>query len=94
MAFRKPVTKYDLSKSSLIVFTTTARSTEPDPSLESSRATSEAPGFLGERKKEVAMPKSSEAFQAILSRAFSGLDPPSPSVAELVVGFSPAQRNL
>lgn len=88
------MTKYDLSKSSLIDFTSPARSTAPDPSLASSRAVSGASTLDGGLKNEVAMPKNSEAYQATLSTtfAFSGWD--SVLDVDFLVGFSPLQRNL
>lgn len=85
----KPVTKYDLAKSSLMASTTVARSSSaaPDPSVANLRSFSTSDGD-GERRKEAAIPNSSEPYQAILRRAFRGSGSP------LVDEFSTLHRTL
>lgn len=68
------MTKYDLAKSSLMLSTTVARSTAPDPSLASLTSVSgDLTSDFG-RIKEAAIPKSSEPYQAAFSRAFCGAE--------------------
>lgn len=86
------MTKYDRLKSCLIESTTATRTARPEQSTGTSKPVTVGGGDAGDRKTEAAIPSSSDPYQAILRRTFSGSGPLL--VCGSFVGFCPLQHTL